>query len=81
MRYTEILEAAGFDLFREQVFEEYNRLSKQLGTNKQHVVARARHVVRQTEHWAVQPDLTEEEEFWLEVIKESFEELAQKAGG
>jgi hypothetical protein len=27
------------------------------------------------------PDLTEAEQFWLEVIKESFQELVRKAGG
>lgn len=72
---------AGFDLFQEQIFEEYNRLSKQLGTNKQHVLTRARHIIRQADHWAAQSDLTDEERFWLKVIKDSFEDLAQKAGG
>jgi hypothetical protein len=73
--------ASGFDLFREQTAGEYNRLSHLLPGNRQYVVARARQIIRQVDHFARTPDLTEAEQFWLEVITESFEELIQHAGG
>ncbi len=72
---------SGFDLFREQVAGEYNRLSQQPSSNRPYVIARVRQIIRQLDHFAKLPDLTEAERFWLEVIKESFEELMQKAGG
>lgn len=72
---------SGFDLFRDQTAGEYNRLSRQTGSNRQYVIARARQIIRQVELYMATPDLTEAEQFWLEVIKESFEELVQKAGG
>jgi hypothetical protein len=65
--------ASGFDLFREQAAGEYNRLSRLLPGNRPYVVARARQIIRQLDHFATTPDLTEAEQFWLEVIKESFE--------
>jgi hypothetical protein len=73
--------ASGFDLFREQTAGEDNRLSHLLPGNRQYVVARARQIIRQVDHFARAPDLTEAEQFWLEVITESFEELIQQAGG
>jgi hypothetical protein len=73
--------ASGFDLFREQTASEYNRLPHLLPGNRQYVVARARQIIRQVDHFAKTPDLTEAEQFWLEVITESFEELIQQAGG
>jgi hypothetical protein len=72
--------AAEFDLFREQAAGEYNRLSRLVGSNRQYVIARARQIIRQVDRYLATPDLTEAEQFWLEVIKESFEELAQKGG-
>jgi hypothetical protein len=71
----------GFDLFREQAAGEYNRLSRQPGSNRQFVIARSRQIIRQVDQYMALPDLTEAEQFWLEVIKESFEELVRKAGG
>jgi len=71
----------GFDLFREPAAGEYNRLSRQLASNRAYVIARCRQLVRQVDQYLATPDLTEAEQFWLEVIKEAFEELAQKAGG
>jgi len=73
--------ASGFDLFREQAAGEYNRLSHLLPGSRHYVVARTRQIIRQLDHFATMPDLTEAEQFWLEVIKESFEELMQRAGG
>ena len=73
--------ASGFDLFREQIAGEYNRLSHLLPGNRQYVVARVRQIIRQVDHFAKTPDLTEAEQFWLEVITESFDELIQQAGG
>jgi hypothetical protein len=70
----------GFDLFREQAAGEYNRLSRQPVSNRSYVVARAGQIIRQVDQYLATPDLTEAEQFWLEVIKESFEELTQKAG-
>jgi hypothetical protein len=72
---------SGFDLFREQAAGEYNRLSRQPGSNRQYVIARARQIIRQVDMYMATPDLTEAEQFWLEVIKESFQELVRKAGG
>jgi hypothetical protein len=66
---------SGFELFRDQVAGEYNRLSHQLPGNRQYVIARARQIIRQLDRFAEIPDLTEAEKFWLEVIRESFEEL------
>jgi len=73
--------ASGFDLLREQAAGEYNRLSHLFPGNRHYVVARARQIIRQSDHFATMLGLTEAEEFWLEVIKESFEELMQQAGG
>jgi hypothetical protein len=73
--------ASGFDLFREQAAGEYNRLSHLLPGNRQYIVARARQIIRQPDHFATTPDLTEAEQFWLKVIREAFEELMQQAGG
>ena len=73
--------ASGLDLFREQTAGEYNRLSHLLPGNRQYVVARARQIIRQVDHFAKTPDLTEAEQFWLEVIRDSFDELIQQAGG
>ena len=73
--------ASGLDLFREQTAGEYNRLSHLLPGNRQYVVARVRQIIRQVDHFAKTPDLTEAEQFWLEVITESFDELIQQAGG
>lgn len=73
--------ALGFDGFPEQAAGEYNRLSRLLPGNRQYVIARARQIIRQLDHFATMPGLTEAEQFWLEVIKESFEELMQQAGG
>ena len=73
--------ASGFDLFREQAAGEYNRLSHLLPGNRQYVVARARQIIRQLDRFATTPDLTEAEQFWLKVTKESFEDLMQRAGG
>lgn len=67
--------AAGFDLFREQAAGEYNRLSHLLSGNCGYVVTRARQVIRQLDHFATMPNLTEAEQIWLVVIKEAFEEL------
>jgi len=53
--------ASGFDLFREQTAGEYDRLSHLLPGNRQYVVARARQVIRQVDHFARTPDLTEAE--------------------
>jgi hypothetical protein len=75
------LTASGFDLFREQAAGEYNRLSHLLPGNRQYVIARARQIIRQLDHFATLPGPTEAEQFWLEVIKGSFEELMQQAGG
>jgi hypothetical protein len=72
---------SGFELFREQVAGEHNRLSRLLASHRRYVIARSRHILRQLDHFAGTPDLTEAEQFWLEVIRESFEELIQKAGG
>jgi hypothetical protein len=72
--------ASSFDLFREQTAGEYNRLSHLLPGNRQYVVARARQIIRQVDHFARTPDLTEAEQFWIEVITESFEELIQQGG-
>jgi hypothetical protein len=73
--------ASGFDLFRQQAAGEYNRLSHLLPRNRTYVVARARQIIRQLDHFAATPDLTEAEQFWLEVIRESFEDLMRQAGG
>ncbi len=73
--------ASGFDLFREQAAGEYNRLSHLRPGNRHYVVARAWQIIRQLDRFATTPDLTEAEQFWLEVIKESFEDLMQRAGG
>ena len=73
--------ASGFDLFREQAPGEYNRLSHLLPGNRRYVVARIRQIIRQLDHFATMPGVTEAEQFWLEVIKESFEELMQQPGG
>jgi len=73
--------ASGFDLFREQAASEYNRLSHLLPGNRQYVVARARQIIRQLDHFAATPDLTDAEQFWPGVITESFEDLIQQAGG
>lgn len=73
--------ALGFDLFREQAAGEYDRLSRLPASNRPYVVARTRQIIRQLDHFAAMPDLTEAEQFWLEVIRESFEELMQRAGG
>lgn len=72
---------SGFELFREQVAGEYNRSSHQLPNNRPYVIARTRLIIRQLDRFAEIPDLTEAEQFWLEVIRESFEELMQQAGG
>jgi hypothetical protein len=72
---------SGFDLIREQAGGEYNRLSLQPASSRQYVIARARQIIRQVDQYLATPDLTEAEQFWLEVIKESFEELVEKAGG
>ncbi|HEY1931789.1 MAG TPA: hypothetical protein VGG99_07255 [Acetobacteraceae bacterium] len=73
--------ALGFELFREQAAGEYNRLSHMLPGSRRYVIARARQIIRQLDHFATTPDLTEAEQFWLEVIKEAFEELVKRAGG
>lgn len=73
--------ALGFDLFREQAAGEYNRLSRLLPGRRLYVISRARQIIRQLDQFATTPDLTEAEQFWLEVIKESFEDLIQLAGG
>jgi len=73
--------APGFDLFREQAAGEYNRLSRLLPTNRPYVIARARQIIRQLDHFSAVGDLTEAEEFWIEVIHESFRVLIQTAGG
>ena len=73
--------ASGFELFREQAAAEYNRLSQLLPGSRRYVIARARQIIRQVAHFAATPDLTEAEQLWLEVIRESFEELIQQAGG
>jgi hypothetical protein len=73
--------ASGFDLFREQTAGEYNRLSHLFQGNRQYVVAGARQIIRQMDHFARTPDLTEAERFWLKVITESFEELIQQPDG
>jgi hypothetical protein len=73
--------ASGFDLFLEQTAGEYDRLSHLLPGNREYVVARARQIIRQVDHFAKTPDLTEAEQFWLEVITESSAEPIQQAGG
>jgi hypothetical protein len=73
--------ASGFDLFREQAAVEYDRLSSLLSLNRAYVVARARQIIRQLDHFATMIDVTEAEQFWLEVIKETLEDLKQQAGG
>jgi len=75
------LTTSGFDLFREQAAGEYNRLQNLLPGNRAYVIAKARQIVRQVKQYTSLPDLTEAEQFWLEVIQESFEELIQQAGG
>ena len=72
---------SGFDLFREQAAGEYDRLQGLLPGNRPYVVAKARRIVRQVRQYAALPNLTEAEQFWLEVIQESFEEMVRKAGG
>lgn len=81
MRYSELLLESGFDLFWEQMAGEYNRLTRQIATNRQHVIARLRQIIRQIDQWMTTPNLTDEEELWLEVMRESFAELLQRAGG
>jgi hypothetical protein len=81
MRYADLLLESGFDLFREQMASEYNRLTRQIATNRQHVIARSRQIIRQIDQWTTTPNLTDEEELWLEVMRESFAELLQRAGG
>ena len=73
--------ASGQELFREQMAGEYNRLTGILRTNPRYVIARSRLILRQADRWLQQSDLTEAERLWLEVIKESFEELIERAGG
>jgi len=73
--------ALGFELFREQAASEYNRLTQLLPRERHYVARRARQIVRQVDQFAAIPDLTDAEEFWLEVIKESFEELIERATG
>ena len=70
-----------FGLFREQAAGEYNRLSRLLPAHRDYVIARARHVIRQLDRFSALPDLSEPEHFWLEVIKEAFDDLIQLAGG
>jgi len=72
---------SGFELFREQIAGEYNRLSHLIPVNRQFVITRSRQIIRQLDRFAKIPDLTEAEQFWLEVSRESFEELMQRAGG
>jgi hypothetical protein len=44
-------------------------------------MTRSRQIIRQLDCFARIPDLVEAEQFWLEVIKQSFEELMQRAAG
>jgi len=73
--------ALGFDLFREQAASEYNRLTRLLPLRRSYVIGRARHIIRQLDRFSATPDLTEAEQFWLEVIKESFRYRIEQAGG
>ncbi len=69
----------GFQLFRQQLATEYNRLARQGSSKRNTVIRRARHVIRQVDTYANLPDLSEAERFWLEVIRESFDELMERA--
>jgi hypothetical protein len=78
MKYRELFESDHFQVFIDGMFDLYNGLARQLGTNRQYVIGSCRRAIRVLRNYHPKDD---GEEVLIEAALDSFIELLQRAGG
>jgi len=78
MRYRDLFESDHFQIFIDGMFDLYNGLVRQLGTNRQYVIGSCRLAIQVLCNYQPKDD---GEEILIEAAIESFIELLQRAGG